>query len=205
MTVLRFAFPALCALGVAACAYASARLIGWVPPGKLPLYEPWVASHFASGTVFAVIAPLQFWSGLRARRPALHRALGRVAVAAGAAMAVSGVAVAYTAPARPVSEAIFMTVLFGGFAVFLALAVRAALARDFAAHRAWMARVAATGLGAITQRLVFPPLAAAVGIDGRDTFWQVFISAAWIAWALNMALAEAWLRRTSPAPRPLPA
>jgi hypothetical protein len=98
-----------------------------------------------------------------------------------------------------------MTAIFGVYAACLALGVRAALARDFAGHRAWMARMIATGLGAVTQRLVFPPLALAVGIDGRDTFWQVFISAAWIAWALNMALAEAWVRRGLPAMKPFPA
>lgn len=194
MTVLRFALPSLCLVGVAACAYASARLVGWVPPGKLPLYPNWVAVHFASATVFALIVPLQLWGALRRQRPAAHRALGRVAAGSGAAMAVSGLAMAYTAPGRPVSEVIFMTAIFAVFAACLTLGVHAALAREFAAHRAWMARMIATGMGAVSQRLVFPPLAAVVGIDGRETFWQVFISAAWIAWALNMAVAEAWLR-----------
>lgn len=202
MTVLRFALPTLCLIGVAACAYASARLIGWVPPGKLPLYPSWVATHFVSATLFALIVPLQFLRSLRARRPALHRRLGRTAVASGAVMALSGIATVYTAPDRPVSEVIFMTAIFAAFSAFLALGVRDALARDIAGHQAWMARMIATGLGAVTQRLVFPPLAAVVGIDGRETFWHVFISAAWIAWALNMAVAEAWLRRGVAVRRP---
>jgi uncharacterized membrane protein len=205
MTVLRFALPALCLVGVAACAYASARLVGWVPPGKLPLYPSWVATHFATATIFAVIVPLQFWRSLRARRPAVHRALGRAAVACGAAMAVSGLATVYAVPDRPVSETIFMTAIFAAYAAFLALGVRDALARDIAGHRAWMARMVATGLGAVTQRLVFPPLAAAVGIDGRETFWHVFVSAAWIAWSLNMTVAEVWIRGGLRPRRPLAA
>lgn len=205
MTVLRFAVPALCCVGVAACAYASARLIGWVPPGKLPLYPDWVASHFVSATIFAVIVPLQLWGALRARRPDVHRALGRVAVASGVAMAGSGLVMAYTSPDRPVSETIFMTGIFLSFGAFLALGVRHALARDIASHRAWMARMIATGMGAVTQRLVFPPLAALVGIDGRETFWEVFMSAAWLAWAINMAVAEVWLRRGGALRRQAPA
>lgn len=203
MTVLRFALPALCLLGVAACAYASARLAGWVPPGRLPPYPDWVAVHFLSATVFALIAPLQVWRRLRERRPSLHRALGQTAVASGALMAASGLAMVFDSPGRPVSEAIFMVAIFAVYAACLALGVRAARARDFAGHRAWMARMIAAGLGAVTQRLVFPPLAALVGIDGRETFWHVFVSAAWIAWALNMAVAEAWLRAGAPVRAPV--
>ena len=109
-------------------------------------------------------------------------------------MALSGLVMVLTSPDRPVSEVILITAIFLSFAAFLALGVRDALARDIAGHRAWMARMIATGLGAVTQRVLFAPLAAAIGIDGRETFWHVFISAAWLAWGLNMVVAEAWLR-----------
>jgi hypothetical protein len=103
-----------------------------------------------------------------------------------------------------VSELIFMTVFCATYCAFLGLGVRAAMGRDFVLHRAWMTRMVATAFTPVTQRLVFPPLAAGIGIDGFDTFWQLFTSAAWIAWALNMVVCEAWLRRTAPAMRPLP-
>lgn len=195
MKLLRFAVPGLCAVGVAACAYATARLLGWVPVGKLAPYPAWTAIHFVSATAFAVLVPLQLWSGLRSRRPSLHRAMGRVCVAVGAVMALSGVAMAHATPDRPLSERIFMTAFFLAYAAFLALGLRAAIARDIPAHRAWMARMTATALTPVTQRLVFPIFAAGLGIDGLDTFWQLFVSAAWIAWALNMSVTEAWLRR----------
>jgi len=196
MKLLRFATLGLAAVGVAACAYASAKLVGWVPPGKLAPYPSWAGWHFATATAFTGLALLQLWPRLRARRPALHRALGRVTAAVGAGMAVSGIALVYTAPGRPVSELIFMTVFFLAYAAFLALGVRAAIGRNLTAHQAWMVRMVATALTPVTQRLVFPPLAVAIGIDGLDTFWQLFTSAAWIAWALNMSVAEAWLRRS---------
>ena len=203
MKLLRFAFLGLCVLGVAACGYATARLLGWVPVGKLPPYPTWTAIHFVTASVFVVLAPLQLWPALRRRRPALHRMVGRTAVAIGAVMAVSGVAIAYTAPDRPVSERIFMTTFFLGYAALLALGFRAAVARDIAAHRAWMLRMTATALTPVTQRVVFPLFAATLGIDGLATFWQVFTSAAWIAWGLNMAIAEAVLHARRPLPRPV--
>lgn len=195
MKLLRFATLGLAAVGVAACAYAGARLAGLVPPGKLPLYPGWAGSHLAASAVFTGLVLLQLWPRLRARRPALHRAIGRATAVIGVVMAASGIAIAYTAPGRPVSELIFMSVFGLAYCAFLALGVRAALGRDFAGHQAWMVRMVATAFTPITQRLVFPPLAATIGIDGTDTFWQLFTSAAWIAWALNMAVAETWLRR----------
>jgi uncharacterized membrane protein len=202
MKLLRFAVPGLCVLGVAVCLHGLARLVGWVPPGKLPLYPGWAAVHFVTAAGFAVLAPLQLWTGLRTRRPDLHRAIGRTAVALGGVMAVSGLALAYAAPGRPVSERIFMTAFTLAYTGFLALGVRAALGRDTAAHRAWMIRMVATALTPLTQRLIFPLFAVAVGVDSRDTFWQLFVSAAWLGWAVDMLVAEAWLRGVRPAARP---
>jgi hypothetical protein len=205
MKVLRFVVPGLCAIGIAACAYASARLIGWVPVGKLAAYPSWTGLHFASATAFSLIAPLQLWPSLRARRPALHRALGRIGVAVAGVMAASGIAMAYTSPDRPLTEVIFMTAFFLGYATLLALGFRSALARDFTAHRAWMTRMTATALTPVTQRVLFPPMAAAIGIDGMETFWAIFVSAAWLAWGLNMVVAESWLRGPQRKARPAPA
>lgn len=205
MKLLRFAFLGLCLIGVAACAYASARLIGWVPAGKLPLYPSWTGVHFASATAFCLLVPFQFWRTLRARRPALHRAMGRSGVALGAVMAVSGLAMAYLSPDRPVAERIFMTAFFATYAGCLGFGFRAALARDIDVHRAWMTRMTAVALTPVMQRVIFPPLAALIGIDGIETFWDVFISAAWLAFLLQLAAAEWLLRRGRPAWRAAPA
>ena len=195
MKLLRFAFLGLCLIGIAACAYASAKLVGWAPTGKLAPYPPWTVVHFASATAFSLLVPFQFWGALRSRRPALHRGMGRTGVALGAVMAVSGIAMAYTSPDRPLTEVIFMTAFFLGYAALLALGFRAALARDFIAHRGWMTRMTAAALTPVTQRVLFPPMAAAIGIDGLETFWEIFVSAAWLAWGLNMVVVEAWLRQ----------
>ena len=194
MKLIRFAVVGLCIFGVGAGAYAIGRLAGVFPPSPLPPYAPWTALHFSTAIVFASLLPLQLWPALRARRPALHRWTGRFAAGVGAVMAASGVSMAYLVPERPVAEKIFMTAFFLTWSGMLALGVRAAMRRDIETHRAWMARMTATSLTPLVQRLIFPAFALGVGIDGLATFWQLFVSAAWIAWALSLATAEVWLR-----------
>src|SRR5690242_12064158 len=121
MKLLRFALIGLCGLAVFFCALALGRLVGLGPPNNVGAYPNWMAIHFVCGAVFAAIAPLQLWPWLRARRPGLHRALGRIGVAVGATMAVSGIAVVHLSPGRPISERIFMTTFFVAYAVMLAL------------------------------------------------------------------------------------
>jgi hypothetical protein len=203
MARLRFVLVVLCVLGLAACAYASARLAGWVPPSKLPPYPWWTLLHFTSAGAFVVIAPLQLWAGLRRRRPQAHRMLGRVGVASGCMMALSGVTMAYASPNRPVTEQIFMTAFFASYLAMLGLGARAAIVRDFAAHRAWMLRMTAVALTPITQRVIFPVFAMTLGVGGLERFWQLFISAAWIAWAINMVAVETWLRVSAQRPQPV--
>jgi uncharacterized membrane protein len=194
MKFLRFAVVGLCLLGVAFCVNALGRLAGLSPPSKLPPYPAWTAIHFATAIAFVVLLPLQLWPAFRNTRPAAHRALGRVGVGVGAVMGVSGLAIVLFVDGRPVSERIFMSVFLAVWSLFLGLGVRAALARDIPTHRAWMARMTATTLTPLTQRLIFPVFAVGFGIDGLATFWQLFVSAAWIGWGLNLAVAEVWLR-----------
>jgi uncharacterized membrane protein len=194
MKVLRFAVVGLAVMGVAVCANAVLRVAGIAPPSKLPPYPAWTVLHFATSAAFAVLLPFQLWPRLRARRPAVHRVMGRIGVGLGGAMAASGVAIAYLVPERPLSERILMGTLFLSYAGMLGLGLRAALARDIAAHRAWMTRMTATTLTPLVQRLIFPLFALPIGVDGLATFWQLFVSAAWIAWGLNLVVAEAWLQ-----------
>lgn len=193
MKLIRFAVVGLALFGVAGSIIALLRLAHVAPPSKLPPYPAWTALHFGPAMVFVVLMSLQLWPGLRAARPRLHRLTGRVAVVVGAVMAAGGVAMVWLVPERPVSERIFMSVFFAAWSVMLGLGVRAARVRDFATHRAWMARMSATTLTPLTQRVLFPVLALSFGIDGLATFWQLFVSAAWIGWGINLVVAEAWI------------
>ncbi len=182
-------------------AFATARVlfapIALVMPDMahyLPLI-PWaVFAHIVFASIALALAPFQFWSGLRARRPWLHRSLGygyvlSVMIAAFGSLALlpeflgSGWA------------AIGFFLLALAWIACTALAVKAARAKDFVAHRVWMLRSAALTFGAVTLRLQLPLLfAAGYSLPGA------YDLLAWDSWVPNLIVIELWLnakRRTS--------
>ena len=46
----------------------------------------------------------------------------------------------------------------------------------------------------MTQRIVFPILLLSFGIHSDAEFWAEFVGAFALGWAINLALAEWWLR-----------
>ena len=195
------ALGALTLLGVGVCIMGATRLYGLTPHRPLPpAYPDWTIVHFASALAFVALMPWQFIGTLRRRRPGLHRGMGRLAAIAGLVMAVSGVAMAYL-PEHSVGERVFMTSFFGVFMIFLGRGVADARGRRIEAHRAWMVRATATALTPVVQRLIFGIFAGAIGIHGPAGFWDLFTGAAWLAWLINLGVAEIWLRSgRAPAP-----
>jgi len=162
-------------------------------------YPAWSASHFVAGTVFSVLVPFQLSASIRKRHPALHRWGGRAGLAASLPLGLTGIALPYAMPARPLSERLFMTAVAIAFLVCAVRAFVAARARDLPRHRAWMFRTVALGFAPMTQRLMFPLLvAAAGGIEDVASFWPLFTGAAWAGVAANLGVAEWWLATRSP-------
>jgi hypothetical protein len=97
-------------------------------------------------------------------------------------------------PPRPLLERVYIVLYFTGVASFLLLGLRAARRHDYALHRQWMIRAVASAGAVITQRIVFAILAMAFGIRNEAAFWIGFVTAFALGWAINLALAEVWLR-----------
>lgn len=152
-----------------------------------------VVLHVVGATVFCLLGALQFSTSLR-RRP-WHRRAGRVVVPAGIVAALSGLwmAVSYDLPAtdNAVLEAIRLVVGVGMVAA-LVLAVTAVRRRDFVAHRSWMMRGYAIGIGAGTQVLTNLPWVLAFGTPSP----MVRAGLMGAGWAINLAVAEWFIRRT---------
>ena len=159
-------------------------------------YPGWSTMHFVPALVFSLILPFQLWPGSRRRFPRLHRIGGRVAGVAGVLFSLTGLILPYAMPARPFGERAFMTAVSCFFLLVLGRGVAAARRRDFVAHRRWMLRVTALSMGPLTQRVIFPFFAAA-GIDSMMRFWDLFMTAAWFSLALNVVIAEWWIRRAT--------
>ncbi len=161
----------------------------------------WGMAHYLPAIPFLALLPFQFWGGFRARHPRIHRWMGRGLVTLGVVLAVSGLAFPYAMPQRPVAERVFMTTFFIVFLFFLGQALLSARRGDFVRHREWMIRMAFTIVTPLTQRLIFPLMAATTTISSIDGFWGLFLTAAWFAWGVNIALAEWWLNLRATRPR----
>jgi len=146
--------------------------------------------HALAGVLFGLLGPLQFARALRARFGVLHRLAGRVFVAAGLLMALSGLSLLVrvdpiATPLLEIARAVFSAALIAA----LALGVRAARSRNHVAHRAWMIRAYALGMGGATVALVMFPiyLATAAPVTGLMSD-LVFVG--W--WLVTIAIAE-WI------------
>ena len=152
--------------------------------------------HIIGASVFCLLGALQFAPVLRRRPRRWHRVSGRFVLPAGITAALSGLwmSVFYHLPASDdaLLEAIRLVVGIA-MVVSLGLGLAAVLRRDFGAHRAWVMRGYALGLGAGTQVLTHLPCLLFVGKPMGTT--RALLMGA--GWAINLAVAE-WFIRTAP-------
>lgn len=155
-----------------------------------------ILTHIFCSALAMLIGPWQFVGAIRARRPRLHRTLGRAYLGLGVLPGgVAGLYMALYAFGGAVSHV--------GFALLALLwlltgarAYQAARARDFRAHGEWMVRNFALTLAALTLRIQLG-LGGAAGLAFESTYPLL----AWTSWIPNVLVAE-WLvrarRRTGP-------
>lgn len=154
--------------------------------------HPFLAVHVFFAMIALVAGPFQFVRLIRQRWPALHRLSGRLYVLGCAIGAPTGIVLALGATAGPMVNI--------GFAIpgllctlYTWLGWRAVMERRFADHENWMLRSYAMIAGAITLRLLIPA-SAWLGFD----FLAAYRVNAWLAWMINLALAEIVIRRRGP-------
>jgi uncharacterized membrane protein len=146
-----------------------------------------VVIHIPSVTIFSLLGAMQFAPSLRRR--SWHRRAGRLIVPAGLVAAISGLwmAVFSDLPANDNSLLMLFRLLAGfGMAISLVLGYRAIRERNIPAHRAWMMRGYALGLGAGTQ--VLTSLLWYVVVREPTASSRALLMGA--GWALNLVMAE---------------
>jgi uncharacterized membrane protein len=148
--------------------------------------------HVIAAAVFAVVGAFQFPARLRRHHRAWHRRAGRVLVAAGLAVAGSGLWMTLSYPDAPGGALLWAVRLVVGSATAtcLILGITAIRRRDVAEHRAWMIRAYALAVAAGTQAFTQGVGEGIFGTSGLSTALSVTSG-----WIINLAVAEWIIRR----------
>jgi uncharacterized membrane protein len=151
--------------------------------------------HIVGCGIYALVGALQFVPRFRRRHLGWHRRAGRVLAVAGLLVATSGLWMTLGYAAQPGTGDllyIFRLLVGSAMAACLVVGFAAIRRRDVTAHRAWMIRAYALGLGAGTQ-------AFTEGIGGA--IFGTGVLAADLAkvagWVINLAVAEWVIRRST--------
>ena len=188
---------ALAAIPVLGGAVRLVELLGG--PEVLPTDPRFAASpaplvvHVVAAVVYAVLGAFQFSAHLRRRRPRWHRRAGRLLVALGLAVALSGLWMTLLYPQKEgTGELLYLFRLLAssGMGISIVLGLAAIRGRDIARHRAWMTRAYALALGAGTQAFTvgFGEAVFGAGVVRTDLMMGA-------GWAINLAVAEWVIRR----------
>jgi uncharacterized membrane protein len=152
--------------------------------------RPWLMVHIGGAATALLIAPFQLARSLRTQRPRAHRLMGRVYVAACVVGGAAGVVLAAGASAGPIASAGFGLLGVAWLGATL-MGWRAALARRFADHRAWMIRSFALAFAAVTLRL-YLPVSFFMPIPAIEAYRAI----AFLCWVPNLIVAETYLQMT---------
>ena len=154
-------------------------------------------AHIVPGLIFLGLAPLQFVPAIRRNWTGVHRWLGRVLVLTALVSGVYAIVSAVAFPAFGGRSTLLATLLFGAlFLTALTMAVIRIRQRRVSAHREWMIRVFALGLGVATIRVVIGLLQWGTGGDLVEVFGLAF----WLGFGINLVVGEAWIRHTRTRP-----
>ena len=191
---------ALLGLGAIPVVIGSIRLVELVGGPELMPTDPRFAAspvpvvvHVVTAIPYLVLGAFQFSARIRRRHRAWHRRAGRLLVVLGLAAALSALWMTLFFPFKEgtgVLLFVFRLLAGTGMAYGLVAGVRYARRRQIRQHRAWMARAYALGLGAGTQAFTvgFGEALFGSGVVRTDLMMG-------FAWALNLAVAEWFIRR----------
>lgn len=151
-----------------------------------------VVIHVIAAIGYALLGAFQFSAGIRRRHPGWHRRAGRVLVALGLAVALSGLWMTLVFPYKEGTGDllyVFRLLFASGMATSIVLGLSAIRHRDIARHRAWMTRAYALALGAGTQVFTvgFGGVLFGTGVVRTDLMMGA-------GWVINLAVAE-WIIR----------
>ena len=171
-------------------------------PATFALHYPLLVGHVMFAAVAMVMAVVQIWPGLRARRPGLHRRCGRIYVATAIPAGICALIIGAATPFGPLL-AVSNVVLASLWLWFTTTGYLMARQRRFDEHRRRMVLSATLALSIITNRIWTPiifislqPLQDSV-FDGNEEhyLWFAAGSGAWLGWTIPFFAVRRWLNR----------
>jgi hypothetical protein len=197
MRIQSLALGALTILAIALAVF-SLRYLLPNPPAPAPNvvlnpFVAWLPAHAALSAIALLVGPFQL-TGPGGRRN-WHRLRGRLYVVCCLLSAPIGLLLAFGATTGPITTAGFGSLAILWFAT-TALGYKAALNRDFDAHRRWMIRSYALTFGAVMLRIYL-----GVSIAAHLDFNVSYRTISFLAWVPNLIFVEFWLRRERRAAR----
>jgi len=137
--------------------------------------------HLSAGMVALTTGPFQFWTGLRARLPRVHRWVGRLYLAA---VALGSAAVLYMAITTTFGWAygLALAMLALAWASCAGVAWAAILAGAVALHRRWMVRAYVVTFAFVTYRLISDWLPTSQLKPAQD----LAVADAWACWVIPL-------------------
>ncbi len=140
--------------------------------------------HIAAGAVALFLGPLQFVRAIRARRPAVHRLMGRVYLATILVSALAGLWLAPFANGGLPGSTGFaaLSVVWLATSAMALTAIRRGRIRE---HREWMIRSYVVTLAFVWVRLIL-----GTGLVLGADIQAVFGVAAWACWAVPLLVVE---------------
>lgn len=181
--------------GVMALRYALPGQPFAPPLPNLTLQRELLVLHAVAGGLALMLGPWQFSARLRARRPALHRALGWGYAASVLLGGLAALPLALQSDGGPIAQLGFglLGLLWLASTTVALIHIRA---RHMAEHRRWMLRSFVLTAGGITLRLqIVAGNLAGLPIEAYYT------ALAWTSWLPQALWLEWWLRRPAPGAR----
>jgi hypothetical protein len=167
-------------------------------------YEPfkwWLLPHGVAGACALILAPMQFWEGLRLRFTTLHRVIGSIYVAGALILAPLGAYIQFLDEAQGASRSFTVAATVDAILLMTTTGIGLvfALKRMFPQHRQWMTRSYAVSLTFLQIRFI-------LGLSGMDQpfNWANTEVVVWTCVALSILvgdLANQWYELASARPR----
>lgn len=145
--------------------------------------------HIWGASAALALGAVQFFAGIRAKHPVIHRWIGRSYAVSILIAGVAGFVVALGVAGGPVAGVGFalLAILWVGVTFN---AVRLARVRRIAEHKRWMIRSFALTFAAVTLRLYL------LGFAGAGfSYTEASVYLAWMCWVPNLIVAEWLIRR----------